>query len=206
MFAKNIRYLREMNRMQQNELSQKLGYKSAAVISIWEAGKSVPRFDQLRQVARLFNVSVDDLLYTDLEHTGPEAIPSSDAVRVNVYDSVHAGVPSLCTGEIVEWEDIPKSWTTGGRQYFGVIVKGDCMSPKYIEGDTVIVRQQSDCESGADVIATINGDEGILRQLDKVGESIVLRPLNPAYQTYIYTGKEEPITICGVVVELRRKI
>lgn len=208
MFAKNIKYLREMNRMQQNDLSKRLGYKSAAVISIWEAGKSKPRPEQLQKIAKLFNVSVDDLLYVDLENRSPVEMPAADSVRINVYSSVHAGIPSLMTAEVESWEDIPKAWTTGGRRYFGVKVKGDCMSPKYLEGDTVIVREESDCESGTDVIAAINGDDAILRQLDKIGTSIVLRPLNPAYPPYIYTGdaSEDHVSILGVVVELRRSI
>lgn len=208
MFAKNIKYLREMNRMQQGDLARRLNYKSSAAISQWEAGVSRPRAKQLQQLSRMFNVSVDDLLYTDLEHKEPGDLPAVDSVRVNVYSSVHAGVPSLMLDNAEDWEDIPKAWTTGGRKYFAVKVKGDCMAPKYLEGDTVIVRADSDCESGSDVIAAIDGDEGILRQLEKIGTTIVLRPLNPSYQSYVYTGddSEEPVSILGVVVELRRKI
>lgn len=205
MFSKNIKYLRELNRLQQTDIAKRLNYKSSAVISQWEAGVARPRAKQLQQLSQMFNVSIDDLLYSDLEHKAPE-LPSADSVRINVYSSVHAGIPSLMLDDVEDWEDIPKSWTTGGRRYFGVKVKGDCMAPKYLEGDTVIVRQESDCESGSDVIATIDGEDGILRQLEKIGKTIVLRPLNPAYQSYIYTGNEEPITILGVVCELRRKI
>lgn len=203
MFSKNIKYLREMNRMQQNDLATRLHYKSDAVISQWERGVSRPRAKQLTELAKIFNVSVDDLLYKDLENA-PADVPSADAVRINVYSSVHAGVPSLSTDEVVGWEDIPKTWTAGGRRYFGVRVKGDCMSPKYLDGDTIIVRHESDCESGSDVIAIVE-DDGILRQLEKVGESVLLRPLNPAYKTYVFP-MGEGLTICGVVVELRRRV
>ena len=40
MFAKNLRYLRERNNMEQLDLAKELGRKSASSISEWEKGGS----------------------------------------------------------------------------------------------------------------------------------------------------------------------
>lgn len=66
MFAKNLRYLREKNRMEQLELAEKLGKKSSSTISEWEKGKYTPRIGVLNDIAEIFDVSISDLMNLDL--------------------------------------------------------------------------------------------------------------------------------------------
>jgi lexA repressor len=110
----------------------------------------------------------------------------------------------------LDWEEIPSSWTNREREYFGLRVKGDSMYPKYLEGDTVILRKQSTCDSGDDCAVLVNGDEATLKQiLLRDGGSVELHPINPAYPPRTYTTAEVeaiPVQIIGIVVELRRKI
>lgn len=195
-FAKNLTAYMERRGVDRQTLCDALDVPYTTVRD-WVKGNTYPRIDKIEMMAKFFHVSKADLIE---EHTLEEV---RSARRISVYSSVHAGIPDEMIDDVVDFEDIPADWP---GEYFGVKVKGDCMFPKYIEGDTIIVRVQPDCESGQDVIARVNGYEAILRTLDKAGDTIVLRPLNPAYPADIYTGSEDPITICGVVVELRRKI
>jgi repressor LexA len=82
------------------------------------------------------------------------------------------------------------------------------MSPKYIEGDIVIVLKTPDCESGQDAIVYVNGYDAELKRLHKKDGGIVLQPLNSEYlpKKYHYNDPDHPVTICGVVVEIRRKV
>ena len=60
-FAKNLRLLRKQNRMSQFMLADKLGV-SQRTISHYENGPSEPSLQILCRIARIFKVSVDELL------------------------------------------------------------------------------------------------------------------------------------------------
>lgn len=81
-------------------------------------------------MARLFNVTVDELTSVDLEKKEQQTDTTHEAVRINVYGSVPAGIPQEAIEDVVGFEDIPKEWTTGGREYFALRVKGASMEPK----------------------------------------------------------------------------
>ena len=133
-------------------------------------------------------------------------------IRIPVLGSVPAGIPIEAVENMdwEDWEEIPSSWLTGDREYFGLKVQGDSMYPKYLDKDTVIVRKSSTCNSGDDCIVYVNGYDATLKTiiLNEDG-SMELRPKNPEYSPRTYTSQEVadlPVSICGVVVELRRKI
>ena len=89
-------------------------------------------------------------------------------------------------------------------------VKGASMEPRFIEGDTVIVRRQPDVESGEIAIVFVNSDEATMKKVLKQLSGITLIALNPAvYEPHFYTNEqiaELPVTIYGKVVELRGKL
>lgn len=57
---KTIRELRESAGLTQLELAMSLGCTPSAVYN-WERGRSEPRASQVRAMARLFRVSMDDI-------------------------------------------------------------------------------------------------------------------------------------------------
>jgi len=57
-----IRELRKKADMTQIRVAESLGYKSASIITMWESGQRKPPSDKLRELAKLFNCTVDDLL------------------------------------------------------------------------------------------------------------------------------------------------
>jgi len=137
-----------------------------------------------------------------------QAPSQSSAVRIKVYGTVPAGVPVEAIEDVVDWEEIPKEWTKGNQEYFGLRVKGDSMYPKYQEGDTIIIRKQPVCENGDDCIVYVNGHDATLKKVLKKQDCIVLQPLNPEYEPTVYDYNDEfnPVVIVGVVVEIRRKV
>ncbi|WP_414052937.1 helix-turn-helix transcriptional regulator [Macrococcus animalis] len=80
MFGKNLRYLREKHDMEQVELAKKLGRKSASSISEWEKGKYTPKVKTLNEIAKIFNVNLDDMMTTDLS-TGEKVQPETIATH-----------------------------------------------------------------------------------------------------------------------------
>ena len=200
MFAKNLKYLREAHNMTQSDLADKMGFKSTSTVGKWETGENKPRYEGMIKLAQIFNVPVDRLMYEDLQKK-PES--NSGAVRIKVYGSVPAGIPIEAIEDVIGFEDIPAEWTAGGREYFALKVVGDSMAPKYLNGDTVICRKQSCCENGQDCVVYVNGYDATLKRVIKKNGVIVLQPLNPMYETKIYT---DDVHIAGCVVEIRRLV
>lgn len=69
MFKDNLIDLRKMNDMSQEELAEKLQI-SRQTVSKYETGESVPDIDKCKQIAEIFNVSLDDLVNYDKETDG----------------------------------------------------------------------------------------------------------------------------------------
>ena len=210
MFEKNIKYLRKKRGWRQKDLSDALGYSAWTTINKWETGVSVPPMKTVVKIGALFNLDPPDLLNVDLEqrdideHAGRVA-PRTEHIRIRVLGSIHAGIPIEAINDVVGWEDIPKDWTAGGREYFGLKVKGDCMEPEYRAGDTIIVRRQQDCESGQDAVVYVNGYDAELKRIIKDPDAVILQPLNTKYPPKHYPRTGAAVTIAGVVVELRRR-
>ena len=112
------------------------------------------------------------------------------------------------TGLILDWEEVTPEMASKG-DLMALRVQGDCMEPKFSDGDTVIVRCQSTAESGDIVIAMVNHDEAEMKKLKRFDNGFInLIPLNPSYSARSFSPQEIeelPIRILGKVVELRAK-
>lgn len=64
MFKDNLTELRKMHGMTQEELAAKLDV-SRQTVSKWEIGESLPDIEKSRTIAKLFNVTLDDLVCYD---------------------------------------------------------------------------------------------------------------------------------------------
>lgn len=127
---------------------------------------------------------------------------------VLVYGTIPAGTPIECIEDIIDTEEIPADMLKGGKEYFGLRVKGDSMFPEYLDGDTLILLKQDTCENGDDCVVMVNGQDGTFKRVFKNENGIILQPLNNAYSPISYSNKEIeelPVKILGKVVELRRK-
>ena len=199
--AKNIRYYMNKFNVSQTEICNTLGIKMPT-FSDWVNEKTYPRIDKIELMANYFGISKADLV--EEQNSSSNQKPN----RINVYGSVPAGIPIEAVEDIVDWEDIPMEWLKGDQRYIGLRVKGDSMFPKYIEDDTIIVKLQPDCESGQDAVVYVNGDDARLKKVVKNEDGIMLQPLNPEYvpKQYDYNDERYPISILGIVVEIRRKV
>lgn len=75
MLSDNIRKYRKLNHMSQDELAEKLEVTRQS-ISLWETGQTQPSLDNILTLAKLFNVSIDNLLAED--ESEPVPIGSDD--------------------------------------------------------------------------------------------------------------------------------
>ena len=63
-FNEKLQQLRKKKGLTQEELAQKL-YVSRTAISKWESGKGYPSIDSLKEIAKFFAVTIDELLSTE---------------------------------------------------------------------------------------------------------------------------------------------
>lgn len=60
-FGEKIQKLRNEKKWTQEQLAEKL-YVSRTAVSKWESGKGYPNIDSLKDIAKLFNKTIDELL------------------------------------------------------------------------------------------------------------------------------------------------
>lgn len=220
------RYLEMLNEkgVKNIEVSRATGIP-ASTFSDWKKGKSSPKREKIEKLAEYFEVNPDWLAGTSDFKTKEDALQRLDAVsdlealRLDVMDAkvgnveipvlgeVAAGIPIFAQENYIDYECISEHQAKQG-EHFGLKIKGDSMSPRISEGDTVIVRQQNDAESGDIVIVLINGDRATCKRLMKYKDGISLISFNPAYEPMQFTNKEceeKPVKIIGKVIENRQK-
>ena len=208
---------------------RELGFSRGSLCKI---DKNKPSSEKLQKIADYFGVQLEYLTgasefktkeemlkhydsITDLDELKKQIADAGDVVDITdevykpirVLGEVAAGIPIHAQEDIIGYEYIPEHWSESGN-YFGLEIKGDSMSPRISNGDTVIVRQQDDAESGDIVIVLINGDSATCKRLMKYKDGISLISFNPAYEPMAFSNKdieEKPIRIIGKVVENRQK-
>lgn len=198
MLAERLKALRKENGMSQQSLADLLGLGQSTV-AMWEKGKNSPEYESLINIANIFNVSIDYL-------AGQKTSRLSH--RIPVLGYVRAGIPTEAVEEVLDYEDVTLPESEAGS-YFALRIKGDSMAPRMMEGDTVIVRKQSDCASGDICVALVGSGDATVKKVIKKDSGIILMPLNSCYDPLVFTTEEIeafPVTIIGKVCELRAKI
>ncbi len=104
----NLRYLRKTKKISQGELCDSVNVTSAT-ISNWERGKSEPTASQLIMLSKLFEVSISNLIGTDLSEL-PEPSPETKEPiildEINHDDVAKAEPETVMIGQISDGQDI----------------------------------------------------------------------------------------------------
>jgi len=188
-FKENLRYLRYQNKISQDDLAAKLGYKSFTTIQKWEDGTAFPRVKSLNKIADIFNVDVDHLLNVDLRHY---------QVEVPILGEVKAGYNLYALEDIFGYEYYDNK-EYGVGEYFYLKVKGDSMIDLRInEGDIVYVKKQDYINNNDIGVFLLENNEVTIKKASISKENIILKAANPKYSDRKY--KLEDIKILGKVL------
>lgn len=201
-FSQRMRELRKEKNITLEKLAEMLK-TTKATLSRYENGKRIPNVEFVEELTKIFNVSVDYLLgRTNIRNSdiltkaGLVEFDKSKTVPIPIIGSVRAGTNGiLAYEEILGVENVEQDVIKDEAKYFFLRVKGDSMYPEIQEGDLVLVRQQSDVESGEIAVVIVNGDEGIVKKVVKKDNAIVLYSINPVYEPIIITNPDELIIV-----------
>lgn len=214
-----IKEYRTNNKMSLRDFAQRCGLSHTYISALEKnidprTGKPIaPTLDAVKYISKGMNISIEDLLKIlddeqefKINEEAPKFNPNSAIVFV--YGTIPAGIPMECIEDIIDTEEVSIDMLKGGKQYFGLKIKGNSMSPEYLDGDTIILEKVDNCENGQDCVVMVNGNDGTFKRVFKNENGIILQPLNNEFQPMVYSNeqiKNLPVRVIGKVVELRRK-
>ena len=193
-----VKQLTKEQNMSMSELARRVGIAKSAISRYFNGTRELP-LNRIEDFARALHTTSHFLLGVEPE--------TQKGIKIPVLGTVPAGIPMSAIEDIIDYEEIPKSWENQG-EFFGLKIKGDSMYPTLENGDVVIVKKQSTADNGDTVIVMVNGDDATCKRYERSETGIMLIPNNSAYNPVFYTNEEIealPLTIIGKVVELRRK-
>jgi hypothetical protein len=197
-----IKDLRKKRKISQEELAKMTGYTDRSSIAKIEKGKVDLSETKIQLFATALNTTPAYLMGWEEEiKTNPQGI------KIPVLGAVPAGIPITAIEDIIDYEEIPQSWSNQG-DFFGLRIKGNSMYPKLENGDIVIVKKQSTADNGDVVIAMVNGDDATCKRYKRTDTGIMLTSDNSEYSPMFYTDEQIqslPVIIIGKVVESRKK-
>lgn len=197
----NLKQLRAEKGYSQQKLAEKLNV-SRSTVAMWEVGASEPGMQMIQQIADILSVSIGDIF-------GENSKQKPKKRTIPVLGVIPAGMPIEAIEDIIDYEDLSPEEADDSHNYFGLRIRGNSMYPEYLDGDTIIVRQQDTAETGDDAVVMVNGDDATFKRIKRDLNGIILMPINIAdYQPTYYSNHDIqtlPIRILGICIELRRK-
>ena len=202
--AQNIRYLRKVNQMTQQQLADSLDIKRALVGS-YEEGRATPKVLILQRLSALFGFSIDDLLGNDLElgmpnKKGPESVlqilpivvdsKNEELIPIVPVKALAGYLNGYSDPEFVE--SLPRFFMpipelSRERTYRVFQIKGDSMLP-VAPGAYVFCEFLADLESVKDgqTYVLVTKTEGLVykRVFHHEENRFLLKSDNPEYEPY----------------------
>ena len=198
-FAKNFRYLRKKNHYSQDYIADTFGYKSFTTIQKWEDGSTIPAYSKIVKLADFFNVSVDDLMNTDLSNSLKTEIP--------VLGIVRGGQPLYADQQYLGFEHVIRDDAAQGDCFYLQVVGDSMKDARILPGDYIYVRQQDYLNNGEIGVVLID-NEATVKYVYYQDNMMVLKPANEAYQPIMLSAKdiiERNVKIIGRVLHNRIK-
>ena len=148
-FANRLQKAMQLKNIKAAELSKKANIPKSA-ISQYLSGLYEAKQKSIFKLAHILNVSEGWLMGLDvpMEREFDRNIQvlnkkNNDSAVVLIYGTIPAGIPMECIEDIIDTEKIPTNMLKGGKEFFGLKIKGDSMEPNYLDGDIIILQNKS---------------------------------------------------------------
>lgn len=200
--GEKIKEKREKLNLSQEQLADKLGYKSKTSIHKVEQGMTDLPQSKIIEFAKALNTTPTYLMGLEIPEEIPNSIPEVEFMSIPLYASVSAGYGS-CQSEFIKMIAIP-GLKPNGTTYFAVKVKGDSMEPKIPDNSTVIIKKDVVIENG-DIGAFYYNGESYVKQKRINNGKLILHSFNLAYESILvqpYDDFKEYGKVVKVLIDL----
>lgn len=210
-FNANLKYIRQQQGISQQELADKIG-ADRSTISRWENGEIDTPLEMAMNIADVLCIPYPDFFGKDLRFDNADRCEiDTDTIQIPVLGVIKAGIPIEAQQDIREYIEIPRSWTRGGKMFYGLFISGDSMFPKYETKDIVIFEKVDDYQlaNGKDCAVTVNGDDATFKKVFLDSEGITLQPYNNMYPAMRFNREQIiniPVKIIGIAREKRTRL
>lgn len=201
-FSEVFNKLLETSNQSVYALAKNIGANDVTVYK-WRDGETMPSLNMAIKLADFFDVTLDEL-------AGRESPPPTEQVE----QIAMVELPLL--GEISAGPFLPEEENHAGKRpiplyklgranpkdcYF-LRVSGRSMDQLFHDGEYIVVKKTSACNSGDVVVAYDENLDGFtLKTFIRQGNIVVLQPANPEYAPIIYDKpSKQKLEIIGVVL------
>lgn len=199
-----VRLRREELGLSQEELAQRMGYRSKSSITKLEKGVNDIPQGKLEELAQALETSPAYLLGLDTLCSPPPGFePLPAMTMVPLVGSIACGTPITAEQNVERFIGVPAVWHAD----FALTCHGDSMAPTICDGDIVCIRCQPEVEQG-EIAAVRIGEEATLKHFHRQGDTVMLLADNSMVcPPMIYTGQQlEEIQIEGKAVGFCRSL
>lgn len=205
MFKNSLRQLRESKGYSMEELAKlyNITYNAKmnkSTLSRYENGLQEPMYSTASNLAKLFGVSVDELVNEDLSFPG--VLPLPKTYKVPLLGDIACGSPITAVEDIEAMVNVPEYIHVD----FALRCKGDSMiNARIFDGDIVYIHKQEEVENG-EIAAVMIADsaemaEATLKRVYFSGEQLILQAENPTFSPIMFSGEDiNQVRILGKAV------
>ena len=182
-----LRLRRKELGLSQEELAQRMGYRSKSSITKLEKGVNDLPQAKLEELAAALETTPAALLGLDAPCACPPGFePLPTMVQVPLIGSIACGTPITAEQNIECYIGVPAAWHAD----FALTCHGDSMSPTICNGDIVCIRCQPEVEQG-EIAAVRVGEEATLKHFHRQGDAVMLLADNAAVcPPMFYAGEQ----------------
>ena len=172
--------------LSQEELAQRMGYRSKSSITKLEKGVNDIPQAKLEELAAALETTPAYLLGLDVPCPPPGFEPLPAMAMVPLVGSIACGTPITAEQNIECYIGVPAAWHAD----FALTCHGDSMSPTICNGDIVCIRCQPEVEQG-EIAAVRVGEEATLKHFHRQGDAVMLLADNAAVcPPMFYAGEQ----------------
>lgn len=205
MFGEKLKALRLKNQLTMDELAKNLNKQfnttiSKSMISRWESGKADPSITNVKYLIKYFNV--DYTYFVGKDPSNVIQIADKHLVNIPIIGEIAMGTPITAEQNIIGYttevyDDMPTD------ELFALRCKGHSMEPTIPDGAIAILKQAVDVEDDEIAAVQVDHDEAAtLKRIQHVGNTVLLKPDNPAYPT-LTLDKDHQGRIIGKLIEVK---
>ena len=199
--GEKVKLKREELNLSQEELAEKMNYKSKTSIHKIAAGITDLPLSKVKELAAVLKTTPAYLMGWEEDKKQEDSnidmnTVNTDYIMIPLYESISAGY-GASNSEFIEM--IPVfGLKKNGTTYFAVKVEGDSMEPKIPNGSTIIIKKDIQIESGEIGAFNLN-DENFVKQKKVVKDRLILHSFNLAYDDKVVNEFDDFIEYGKVV-------